>query len=509
MDGSRYGTGTSLLRVMAGMALFLMLSACTPALYPLKHGITIDSEGRPLVPTTSGFEPDTEFDRHSDEIATAAADHGRILIFVHGGLNMLHTSSRRIKELMDGYFSGHPSEHYPIFVNWDSGFVSTYFEHLTLVRQGKIEPVTGPLTAPFVFVEDTGRAAARAPIAWFRQYETDWKSTTFPNQPYTNGCPDDYAPGLHPEIQSQNALYCVLGKGAQTPGITLSLGSATGEGWYTPHMLGRFFSYWLTVPVKYALVPVIDGYGKPAWDNMVRRTRNMYRTPGEFDLRQTVMETMGDKESVEAAAREAVQREQTGALARLLRQLDRRLEGNTAHEITLIGHSMGTIVLNELLRSHDDYPNLRIRTVVYMAAACSIRDFQGAVIPFMQSERGKEARFFNLTLHPLNDAREADWRKLDLVPRGSLLEWIDNYLTTPDTPLDRTLGKWENIIQATHVIPPEVRSRVNLKAFGVGKTETDGPQRHGEFDDYEPWKGQTWRFWDPLFWKPGVFRWEK
>ena len=91
---------------------------------------------------------------------------------------------------------------------------------------------------------------------------------------------------------------------------------------------------------------------------------------------------------------------------------------------------------------------------------------------------------------------------------GSLLEWIDTFLTDPATPLDRTLGKWENIIQATHIIPLPVRPRVALKAFGVGTTATEGPQRHGEFDNYRPGEGQTWRFWEPSFREPGFYHWE-
>ncbi len=495
-----------LFRFWVGTGFCLLLSACSPSLYPLKHGITIDGEGRPLNPSNSDLETDVEFDNHINEIAAAAAGHKRILIFVHGGLNTLNGSAERINGLMANYFNSHLNDYYPIFVNWDSGFFSSYFEHLTMVRQGKVEPVKGPFTTPFVFLEDTGRAVTRAPIAWFHQSGTDWKSTTFPNQPYTT-CPEDYEPWLHPEIQSQNALYCVLTDGSSSPAIRLSLGSATGEVWYKPHMLGRFFSYWLTAPVKYSLVPFIDGFGKPAWDNMVRRTRNMYRTPKEFDLRDRIIETSGDKAQVEAAAREALQRSQTGALARLLRQLDQKLAGNSSHEIILIGHSMGTIVLNELLRIQPDYPNLRVSEIVYMAAACSIRDFQQSVIPFMQSERGKNTRFYNLTLHPLNDAREVDWAFLDLIPRGSLLEWIDTLLSDPSTPLDRTLGKWENIIQATHIIPPPMRPRIVLKVFGVGDTLSDGPQRHGEFDDFQPQDGQTWRFWEPSFREPGVYRW--
>ena len=53
-----------------------------------------------------------------------------------------------------------------------------------------------------------------------------------------------------------------------------------------------------------------------------------------------------------------------------------------------------------------------------------------------------------------------------------------------------------------------MRPRVALKAFGVGTTATDGPQRHGEFDNYRPGEGQTWRFWEPSFREPGVNHWE-
>lgn len=82
------------------------------------------------------------------------------------------------------------------------------------------------------------------------------------------------------------------------------------------------------------------------------------------------------------------------------------------------------------------------------------------------------------------------------------------FLAAITTPLDRTLGKCENIIQATHIIPPQIRPRVNLKAFGVGKTASAGPQRHGEFDDYQPGDNQTWRFWDPSLREAGVYKWQ-
>ena len=67
--------------------------------------------------------------------------------------------------------------------------------------------------------------------------------------------------------------------------------------------------------------------------------------------------------------------------------------------------------------------------------------------------------------------------------------------------MDRTLGKWENIIQPTHIIPNEVRDRVYIKGFPVGDTNKDRPQKHGEFDEYRPGDGQTWKFWDRAFWE--------
>jgi hypothetical protein len=245
----------------------------------------------------------------------------------------------------------------------------------------------------------------------------------------------------------------------------------------------------------------------------------MYRRPAEFDIRDEVRENYKDPEEVKKIARKAIAYKETGALARLLHALNDVAAGGTGEEkgvgipmqtqstlktgqdfeMTLIGHSMGTIVLNDFIRDYESYPNLKITNIVYMAPACSIRDFERSVIPYMRSTKGKDARFYNLTLHPLNDVREAN--AFNLVARGSLLEWIDSYFTTPSTPMDRTLGKWENIIQATHIIPDEVRERVYIKGFPVGDTNKDGPQKHGEFDEYRPKDGQTWKFWDRAFWE--------
>ena len=81
--------------------------------------------------------------------------------------------------------------------------------------------------------------------------------------------------------------------------------------------------------------------------------------------------------------------------------------------------------------------------------------------------------------------RAAQWAFLDLTPRGSLLEWIDNFLSDPKTEADLTLGKWDNIILASHLIPLDVLSRVVLRSFNAGTREE--PQHHGDFDEFDFW----------------------
>ena len=95
-----------------------------------------------------------------------------------------------------------------------------------------------------------------------------------------------------------------------------------------------------------------------------------------------------------------------------------------------------------------------------------------------------------------------------MLPRGSLLEWIDDFASNPATFMQLTLGKWNNAIMAFHIIPPKVRGQVTLKGFGIEdplvnnrrsledpeKVLKNKPQRHGDFNDREQ------LFWRPDYW---------
>ena len=154
--------------------------------------------------------------------------------------------------------------------------------------------------------------------------------------------------------------------------------------------------------------------------------------------------------------------------------------------------SFGGFGLNEVIRVYDTLP---YKNIVYMGAACSIREWAALTLPYLTDHT--ESRFVNLCLHPIAEPREiAAIGRLpigDLISRGSLLEWIDDMFSSPNDILDRRLGKWDNILQATHIIEdPGVRPRITLKAFDVD-SGGQKPQRHGEFNGLE--------FWDPALWE--------
>ena len=123
-------------------------------------------------------------------------------------------------------------------------------------------------------------------------------------------------------------------------------------------------------------------------------------------------------------------------------------------------------------------------TLIYMAAACSLSDYERAVFPAML--RNPEMEAFHLTLHPKGEVRETQF--LNLTSRGSLLVWVDGFLARPLTPLDRTAGNFANLVLALHRTPNELRPRIHVKAFPTGAAAGEGiPTKHKHFTEVEFW----------------------
>jgi pimeloyl-ACP methyl ester carboxylesterase len=475
MTTSRLGWLASLFTTGLFFLAALVLTGCRTVEAPSQHVVLVDHSGHSLYLAGANArkrESPQDFAHHlaaiTNAIATStnclAPDGTRqILIFVHGGLNSYNTSLQRVNDLTHEIADAH---YYPLFVNWDSGLMSSYWEHLFLVRQGQVKRVWGPVTFPLYFVADVGRAVTRAPVVWYYQLTSDFTTTARYESPI--------------RLWHSRSNRVARASGVDRRGLSLSIGSDERT-WGS--QCGYFTSYVITLPFKLLTAPFIDAFGKSAWDNMSRRTQTMFRAPGEFARPATTNEIR--------AARGRVGEPAEGAVARLMQALDGFVTGDPSNRyaITLIGHSMGTIVANEMVRTH---PGLGYSNIVYMGAACSVSDFANAVIPCL--EANTNARFYNLTLHPIAEAREAQWSCLDLPPRGSLLEWIDNFLASPRTVPERTLGKWDNAISTTALIPTNVASRIRIKAFAVGPRNKfpDNPMIHGEFSEEPFWEHDFW-----------------
>ncbi len=466
------------------LASLASLTACTtPVHAPHQHVVLVNHDGQSLYTDLDGdcyrdkprfLSPESadDFKRHLAAITNAVATctnclgpdgTRRILIFVHGGLNTYQQSLARVNETMQ---EASATNFFPLFINWDSGLISSYFEHLLWVRQGTVQRVWGPVTSPLYLLADLGRTLTRAPVAWYYQLTSDLTTT---------------ARYESPNFSRRAKLQALARHSPSDHQPFLSIGSDERTG---ASKLGYAASYAVTLPFKLVTGPLIDGLGKSAWDNMSRRTQTMFRFPEQFERPNATNELTIARHQTGQAAQ--------GAVAQLMRSLHDLITNSPPdrYSITLIGHSMGTIVANEIVRTQPDLP---YADIVYMGAACSVSDFEKSVVPYL--ERATNAHFYNLTLHPVAEAREAQWSLLDITPRGSLLEWIDNFLSTPRTVPERTLGNWDNVISTTALVPRDVARRARIRAFAVGPKDKLPPRTplvHGQFSE-EP-------FWEETFW---------
>src|SRR6516225_5133917 len=124
----------------------------------------------------------------------------------------------------------------------------------------------------------------------------------------------------------------------------------------------------------------------------------------------------------------------------------------------------GRLVTDEMMIN---FPDLPYQNVVFMAAAGRIRDFKQTTEPVLRTHRCKDLRFYNLSLHPEAEAR--DLEVSGAAPIGSLLEWIDDIFETPVTPIDRTLGKWQNVVYAENEFDPIAARRMFFTVSDCGR----------------------------------------
>jgi hypothetical protein len=394
----------------------------------------------------------------------------RLLIFVHGGLNTQVGTIQRAAAL---HRTIQAAGYFPVFLNWQSSLFSSYFDHLLYIRKGQDLGVAGVPFAPFYLLADVARSVARAPVVWSFQFWNDIRSIPFFTPP-----DETDARRIADDVKREGIFD--LAEGDDKRNIA--------------EMIASGFSWFVTLPTKLLTAPFIDAFGKSTWEIMLRRTDLLYHTDGDFSTASDVAKRAHTEKGYQHVQAD-------GGFSVFMRRLQEELERNggaDAWDITLVGHSMGTIVLNRLIHDFGTSPSgtMPFNRIVYMAAAASVKEYEDSVFPYLA--KNPRAQFYHLTLHARAEARDR-WepvRYVDLPPRGSLLVWVDEFLANPATPHDRTAGRFTNLMVALHDTPEELRRRIHIKEFHAGAdVRSTDPQKHGQFS-------APFTFWKPECWEP-------
>lgn len=368
---------------------------------------------------------------------------------------------------------------YPIFINWDSGPFETYADHLFRIRQGEITS-TAPLTSPIYLITDLAKIIVNAPKAWTVVGSNSISSTIGNN--YT---------ALSSDIELYN-------RKKREPKVQFTANEEEFSNF------NRSVWWILTSPVKVVSTPITYTLAKPAWEMMLRRTNTPFYSPKDFtpindfqDGTTQSSESQGGKSSIPEDSESNINNGK-GVLIKFISHLSTHIKNkynntdNTVN-VTVIGHSMGAIIVNKLILTEH---NLPIKNIVHLASADSIENLFLSVVPYLR--KNSNTYFYSLSLHPDNENREVSaW---GLTPSGSLLVWVDEMYTNPETILNKRSGRWDKMEKTLHLIPDSVESRMFFKVYGITKENStykfiNAPQKHGEFGDTAFWRKETW--WNP------------
>lgn len=453
-----------------------------------RHVIRIHKDGKRLHPFMDKNQTENDKDEKAqyqeiikqiDEFlkkdsACHPSPEKNILIYFHGGLNhendALERAVKATKKICappnDFAVNGVPVNEvgstakipectttYPLFINWRSGPFTTLGDHYFRVRDGEVKENSAPYTSPIYMVGDLAKTIGNTPMAWYHEgYQSIRTSVRYDND-------NDKLSADQTEYKDEYGVPLIR---------------KTDDDKRVWRNVGRITRWWMTAPIKIITTPFVFTFGTPAWDNMKRRTHTMFTDQKE-----------NNPVSLDGAAR--------NFLKLLTNHVHELRKNNKAlkFKLTLMGHSMGGIIINRALR---DLPDdlTEVDNLVYMASADNLQNYLDATLPLVK--KNDSIRIYNLHLHPENENREVS--SGGLAPSGSLLVWIDHTYDTPEYILQRTSGRWSNIRQVLDLIRRTESNRNLLQnyrftVFGRGP-DKKSPQIHGSFDDFNFWEKSYW-----------------
>ncbi len=519
------------------------ITGCQTFYVPTEHVIMFGRNGQAVDPTGNMGEgrhstllsyrhyETGEYEAHMDRVLTGITQWGsdstdrtrKIMLFIHGGMNTQVGSLRRMTEEFEDEKTrielSKKAGYYPIFINWRSSLWSSYFEHLWETRQGERWPwYAGIPSAMIIFPVDVTRSLVRAPLVWGQLIYNDFK--TFDNAWNHFGpslsdtisiellCRYNLATPLQTctdQLKLQKPPYCVpFPIEADPPAFrppsrppsrdTFPISIGSDEGRCTEKTL-RAMSYLLTLPMKLAIAPILDTFGTSAWINMQRRIHLLFHSEEEMQLSPITRAAKSRRELATIPA--------SGGFSRFMDEFIRAKEKDKEDngynwDIIVVGHSMGAIVLNELIQLYGN--KLSISHIIYLAAAASIEDYEDTIFPYLTTH--DQTRFYNFMLHPIVERGEIQYEWGDLSPRGSLLTWLDTFLANPETLQHRRVGAYDNYLRGLHSTPicrtagdDCLRKRIHVRSFSAGMASADSnPQSHSEM-------AERFRFWNAKCWE--------
>ncbi len=474
----------------------------------------------------------TDAKNHFENIFNIINKSGRKpLIFIHGGLNDYEDGLKRMAR--DIHLINTDGSFYPIFILWPSG-ANTYIDSLTSYFQGEWDRPADTLGSPFKVITDVMQIPGRSMANYATNFRLASKSVFYleKENPFINNSfkfiysyPYTF-PSLNLNYFSIADDPCTLERKPEGINCIDINKEHINEFFYNQQWRRTVF-----MPLKLATIPMLDPLARRAWDSMNARIRFTFRTPCSSD-------------------KSGIGNCEPGVVYQFFKALESKNEYDK--KITLIGHSIGSIVVSEIIREFHELP---YENVIFGGAAISIREFKNTVEATLRKkvamlekysdlielrksfmnelitlestekikeiivknekaiselellqERDRPFKFYNLSLHPFAEAREeSGW---GMVPSGSLLEWIDQIIENPADGLDRTLGKWTNIApllgKQDYLKKEAIFDRklleggyMSFSRFGLDPSQ---PLEHTHFGNSDDCK---FKYWKPENWKLG------
>ncbi|MGB1220582.1 MAG: hypothetical protein ACPG43_03535 [Alcanivoracaceae bacterium] len=400
----------------------------------------------------------------------------RILIYAHGGLNSYGSTDERILEDHQALKMMNEDDewYYPIYISWDSSLQTSYPEHIFRLREGyKSNILVGVPTSLVVFPSDILTTVGRYPATVTYQAINDKnRFASIRYAPWLNGA------WKNALLKMCDGRLCEGDKrfsGDSSP-LEANLSSYFKDsGW---RQAGRATYDILSLPVRYTVGSIYhSAIASSSWNVMKRRAVMPYYPASYFDGRWE-SGVSGGQVFPAVLSR-----------ARASKQYD--------YELTLVGHSMGTMVMNEALTRYRKafLAGDELQNIVYMAAAADIGDSMAALKPILVANgaaRSEPVNFYNLTLNRVAEVAEMHW--LGALPTGSLLVSIDQHHEHPEHPVRRTLGSEVNVLTAIEELDEAFRgAKGDLVFKAFDRKPGEYPRHHADFSKMDFWRSDVWQ----------------